>query len=74
MSTNLASIFRYGLVPGGMDGRARRASNFNAYLPNDPRNVVEGRVGETYDAIVVFDTDRLVQALPMTISHNGVIA
>eukprot|EP00972_Heterocapsa_arctica_P113317 16436473-Heterocapsa_arctica.AAC.1 len=71
MSTNLAGIFRYGLVPGGTTGRARRASNFNAYLPTDPRNVVEGRVGDTYDAVVVFDTARLVQARPMTISHNG---
>eukprot|EP00972_Heterocapsa_arctica_P042139 6211636-Heterocapsa_arctica.AAC.1 len=45
-STNLASIFRYGLVPGGGDtthGATRNASNFNAFLPNDIRNVVEGR-------------------------------
>eukprot|EP00972_Heterocapsa_arctica_P013676 2018894-Heterocapsa_arctica.AAC.1 len=52
-STNLASIFRYGLHPGGVEqryGSARNASNFNAYMPNDHRNVVEGRVGDEFDA------------------------
>eukprot|EP00972_Heterocapsa_arctica_P024017 3539062-Heterocapsa_arctica.AAC.1 len=65
-STNLASIFRWGLAPGGIEGRTRNASNFNAYLPNDPRNVVQGRVGESYDALIVFVTDSLLKAMPMT--------
>eukprot|EP00972_Heterocapsa_arctica_P074083 10936200-Heterocapsa_arctica.AAC.1 len=72
MQCHLAGIFRDGLKPGGNNmGRARRASNFNAYLPSDPRNEVEGRVGDLYDAIIVFDTARVLADLPMRISHSG---
>eukprot|EP00972_Heterocapsa_arctica_P113569 16437776-Heterocapsa_arctica.AAC.1 len=72
-SFHLASIFRHGLHPGGVNGM-RNASNFNAFLPNDPRNVVEGRKGSELDAVIVYVMDTLLEAKPMTISHNGVIA
>eukprot|EP00972_Heterocapsa_arctica_P026284 3868956-Heterocapsa_arctica.AAC.1 len=72
-SLHLASIFRHGLHPGGVNG-TRNASNFNAFLPNDPRNVVEGRKGPELDAVIVYKTATLLEAKPMTISHNGVIA
>eukprot|EP00972_Heterocapsa_arctica_P086898 12810175-Heterocapsa_arctica.AAC.1 len=70
MSSHLASIFRHGLCPGGVNG-TRNASNFNAFLPNDPRNVVEGRTEAKYDAVIVYKTAELLKAKPMTISHNG---
>eukprot|EP00972_Heterocapsa_arctica_P020388 3007548-Heterocapsa_arctica.AAC.1 len=53
---------------------SRAASNFNAFLPDDPRNEVEGRTGAAYDAVIVYNTDLLLKDKPMTISHNGVIA
>eukprot|EP00972_Heterocapsa_arctica_P028249 4154982-Heterocapsa_arctica.AAC.1 len=61
MQYYLAGIFQKGLLPGGDFGKARRATNFNAYLPSDIRNVVGGRKSEPYDAILVFDTARLLQ-------------
>eukprot|EP00972_Heterocapsa_arctica_P102090 15043200-Heterocapsa_arctica.AAC.1 len=70
MSIHLASIFRHGLTPGGGNGE-RNASNFNAFLPNDPRDVVEGRKESKYDAVIVYKTAELLKAKPMTISHNG---
>eukprot|EP00972_Heterocapsa_arctica_P045695 6742970-Heterocapsa_arctica.AAC.1 len=73
MSIHLASIFRHGLQPGGVNGD-RNASNFNAFLSNDPRNVVEGRTESKYDAVIIYKTVELLKAMPMTISHNGLIA
>eukprot|EP00972_Heterocapsa_arctica_P022098 3251382-Heterocapsa_arctica.AAC.1 len=72
-SLHLASIFRHGLHPGGANG-SRNATNFNAFLPNDPRNVVEGRTSSELDAVIVYKTTTPLEAKPMTISHNGVIA
>eukprot|EP00972_Heterocapsa_arctica_P033014 4857436-Heterocapsa_arctica.AAC.1 len=33
-----------------------------------------GRTGDQFDAVIVFLTDSLLKAKPMTISHNSVIA
>eukprot|EP00972_Heterocapsa_arctica_P060100 8863751-Heterocapsa_arctica.AAC.1 len=69
MSIHLASIFRHGLQLGGLNGN-RNASNFNAFLPNDLRNVVEGRTESKYEAVIVYKIAELLKAMPMTISHN----
>eukprot|EP00972_Heterocapsa_arctica_P039522 5821275-Heterocapsa_arctica.AAC.1 len=74
---NLATIFRFGLRPGGVEkrrGGKRNASNFNAFLPDDPRNIVGGREQAMFDAVIVFKATDLVKGRPTTISHNGVIA
>eukprot|EP00972_Heterocapsa_arctica_P103601 15268318-Heterocapsa_arctica.AAC.1 len=51
-SANIGNIIRYGLCPGGGVDNSRAASNFNAFLPDDLRNVVEGRQGAAYDAVI----------------------
>eukprot|EP00972_Heterocapsa_arctica_P011226 1644740-Heterocapsa_arctica.AAC.1 len=74
---HLANIFRLGLFPGGIGtrrGSKRNASNFNAFLTDDPRNIVSGRDSAEYDAVIVFKTAELLANFNMTISHNGVIA
>eukprot|EP00972_Heterocapsa_arctica_P050897 7480714-Heterocapsa_arctica.AAC.1 len=47
----------YWLEPSGVStthkGSKRNASNFNAYLPDDHRNVVKGRDQCEYDAVIV---------------------
>eukprot|EP00972_Heterocapsa_arctica_P011234 1645939-Heterocapsa_arctica.AAC.1 len=55
---HLDSIFIYGLIPGGglALGRGkktqRNASNFNAFPPEDPRNIVGGRETYEFDAVI----------------------
>eukprot|EP00972_Heterocapsa_arctica_P052661 7750597-Heterocapsa_arctica.AAC.1 len=70
---HLANMFRLGLAPGGIDlrrGSIRNASNFNTFLPDDPRNIVSGRDSAEHDAVIVFKTAELVAGFNMTISHN----
>eukprot|EP00972_Heterocapsa_arctica_P017407 2570744-Heterocapsa_arctica.AAC.1 len=78
-SIHLANIFRVSLDPGGVDpkydeGSKRNASNFNAFLPDDERNVVVGRDSAEYDAVIVLKIAELLADFKMTISHNGIIA
>eukprot|EP00972_Heterocapsa_arctica_P088907 13111382-Heterocapsa_arctica.AAC.1 len=78
-SIHLANIVRSELCPGGVNPRyneeqKRNASNFNAFLPDDDRNVVPGRDSAEYDAITVFKIPELLADFKMTISHNAIIA
>eukprot|EP00972_Heterocapsa_arctica_P069935 10332154-Heterocapsa_arctica.AAC.1 len=57
----LPAIIKSGILPGGTyvqpnarEGTgARLTSNLCAYLPTDPRNVVVGRPGKHYDAVII---------------------
>eukprot|EP00972_Heterocapsa_arctica_P067548 9969593-Heterocapsa_arctica.AAC.1 len=55
-------------------GSKCNASNFNAFLPDDTRNIVAGRDTAEYDAVIVFRIAELLANFDMTISHNCVIA
>eukprot|EP00972_Heterocapsa_arctica_P102347 15079202-Heterocapsa_arctica.AAC.1 len=54
-TVHLANICRLGLSPGEIEmrrGSKRNASNFNAFIPDDPRNIVSGRDTAEYDAVI----------------------
>eukprot|EP00972_Heterocapsa_arctica_P087485 12901213-Heterocapsa_arctica.AAC.1 len=59
----IPDIIRWGLRPGGLPPPSERHKklspqgdrmtiNLCPFLPSDPRNIVVGRVGKTYDAVI----------------------
>eukprot|EP00972_Heterocapsa_arctica_P023902 3520525-Heterocapsa_arctica.AAC.1 len=77
-SRHLPGIIKYGILPGGsyVDPGApggtgdRLTSNLCAFLPTDPQNVVVGRPGAEYDAVIILKKS-VLSALQIRMNHNG---
>ena len=80
MRKHLGSILRSGLIPGGT-GRGKKTRdhiNMMGFLPEDPKNRLQGRAQEAYDTVIILDVDALLSteaqyAPPLMISSAGVI-
>ena len=68
-------IFYYGLMPGEMiRAGGRKHVNLSPLLPHDTRNKAAGRTHDSYDTIVIFNKDRILNEHEMLMSANGIIA
>jgi len=59
---HVLKIFLLDLIPGGEKYRNNRAhSNFTPFPPFDKRNIAAGRLGEEFNAVIVYSKEKLLK-------------
>ena len=55
-------IFLLDLIPGGEKYQNKRAhSNFTPFPPFDKRNIAAGRLGDEFNAVIVYSKEKLLK-------------
>ena len=68
-------IFYNGLMPGKMIRAGDRVHvNLSPFLPHDTRNTAVGRTHDSYDTVIMFNKDRVLNEHEMLMPANGIVA
>ena len=71
----IREIFYHGLMPGKLIRTVGREHvNLSHFLPHDASNIAVGRTHDSYDTIIMFNKDRVLNELEMLIPANGIVA